>query len=508
MKLRLADIFSENMVLQRDKEIRIWGTSAGDDILTVEFNGLKREVSAQKGRWSAVFPAQEACRKTKLSVSSSRTKEKIIFENVAVGEVFLAGGQSNMEFLMKYDIDCQEAMKMKDDGLLRCYTSPQTAFKGFLEINDKPGAGFWRSWEAEEDRSMFTAVGAYMGMVLRKKLDVPVGIISCNWGGTPAAAWTAPEDLKKEKALEKILKWHEDACNSINWQTYITASEVKVPDMSPEQLEFERRFMMGEFGKEFFENFDPSSLPTPDYAPYGPGPRSNVRPSGLYENMLKEVAPYGIRAFLWYQGEDDDARDWADIYDVSMITLIRSWRKLWNEDLAFYQIELAPFEGVGATAAKHYDLMRHQQAKAAEALEGVYDICILDAGERYNIHPRHKKIVGERLARTVMKHSFGDTSLTADCPRMVEAKRDTDIFLRFDNAAEGLAVKGDLPKYLILQCDGRQLQYEAQVREDTLILKGDFPKEKITVRFCESNYVEDPLYNSEGDPAFPFTCEV
>ena len=265
---------------------------------------------------------------------------------------------------------------------------------------------------------------------------------------------------------------------------------------------------MGEFGKEFFENFDPSSLPTPDYAPYGPGPRSNVRPSGLYENMLKEVAPYGIRAFLWYQGEDDDARDWADIYDVSMITLIRSWRKLWNEDLAFYQIELAPFEGVGVTAAKHYDLMRHQQAKAAEALNEVYDVCVLDAGERYNIHPRHKKIVGERLAGIVMKHSFGDTSLTADCPKMIKAERNTDISLRFANAAEGMVIKGDLQQYLILDCGGKPLKYEAEVRNDTLILKGDFPQEKIAVRFCESNYVMDPLYNSEGNPAFPFTCEV
>ena len=508
MKLKLADIFGENTILQRDKEIRIWGSSANHDTVTVELNGLKEEVPAEKGRWSVTFPAQKACAKTTMSVRSLHTKEKIVFENIAIGEVFLAGGQSNMEFLMKYDFDYEETVKSEDDPLLRCYTSPQTAFKGFLEINDKPEAGFWRTWEDKEDRGMFSAIGTYMGMILRKKLNVPVGIISCNWGGTPAAAWTAPEDLREEKVLEKILKWHEDACDNTNWQKYITASEVRAPDMTPEQLEFERRFMMGEFGKEFFENFDPSSLPVLDYAPYGPGPRSNVRPSGLYENMLKEVAPYGIRAFLWYQGEDDDARDWADIYDVSMITLIRSWRKLWNEDLAFYQIELAPFEGVGVTGAKKYDLMRHQQAKAAEALNDVYDVCILDAGERYNIHPRHKKMVGERLARIVLKHSFGDTSLTADCPKMIKAERDKDIFLCFSNAADGMIIKGDLKKYLILECGGRRPDYEAEIRADTLILKGDFPKEKITVRFCESNYVEDPLFNSEGDPAFPFTCEV
>ena len=508
MKLLPAPVFGENMVLQRDKEIKIWGSCAGNDRIVVRLGDDEIETLAEKGRWDVVFPAQEACDKTELRITSLLTKEEIVFRNVAIGEVFLAGGQSNMEFLMKYDVDFEESAAGPDDGLLRCYTSPQTAFKGFLEINDKPDAGFWRCFERKEDRSMFTAIGAYMGMVLRKKLNVPVGIISCNWGGTPAAAWTAMEDLKEAKDLEKILRWHEDACKATDWQRYITASEVKVPEQSKEQLEFERRFMMGEFGKEFFENFDPSSLPVPDYAPYGPGPRSNVRPSGLYENMLKEVAPYGIRAFLWYQGEDDDARDWADVYDVSMMTLIRSWRKLWKEELPFYQIELASFEGAGVTAAKHYDLMRHQQAKAAAALKDVYDISILDAGERYNIHPRHKKMVGERLARSVLKHSFFDTTVIADCPKLVEAKREEDIFLRFENVADGLEIRGDLKGYLILECEGKKLDYEAEVRKDVLVLKGTFPKEKITVCFCESNYVEDPLFNSEGDPAFPFTCEV
>ena len=508
MKLQPALIFGEGMVLQRDKEIKIWGTSAQNDTVTVRLNGQCVSGETVRGEWMVTLQPEEACEKTSLEISSRTTGETIAFHDVAIGEVWLAGGQSNMEFIMKYDVDYPETRNNESDDLLRSFTYPQVAFKGFLETENSPEMGFWRRWDSEEDRSHFSAVAGYMGMLLRKKLNVPVGIISCNWGGTPVAAWTAMEDLKKEERLKKILDWHEEACEKTDWPKYIAASEVRNPEPSPEQKAFTDRFMMGEFGKEFFENFDPSTLPVLDFAPYSPGPRSTVRPAGLYENMLCKVAPYGIRGFIWYQGEDDDARDWADIYDVSMVTMIRSWRKLWKEELPFYQVELAPFRGVGVTAAKEYALIRHKQEEAARQLNDVYDVCILDAGEEYNIHPRRKKMVGERLGRIVMKHSYGDVSLTADCPRMIDAYKDKDIVIRFDNTAEGLRINGDLKQYLILTADDKKLEYEAVVDKDRLILRGDFPEEKITVRFCEENYCVDPLYNSEGNPVYGFTCEV
>ncbi|MBQ6333923.1 MAG: hypothetical protein IJI46_02485 [Erysipelotrichaceae bacterium] len=509
MKLRPALIFGEHMVLQRLKPIRIWGNSVEGDEVSVTLAGKTEIAKAEDGLWSVTFEAKEALDKTSLEIVSGRTGEKIRFEDVAIGEVWLAGGQSNMEFLMKYDIDFPETKKLASDELLRCFTYPQSAYLGFLELDDCPQAGFWRQWINEEDRSYFAAVPTYMGMMLREKLKVPVGIISCNWGGSPAAAWTSKEELANEPRVKPILDWHEKALKELDWPSYFAASEVKAPKPSAEQLAFTERFMMGEDMSEFFKNFDPSKLPKVDYAPFNPGPRSVVRPSGLYENMLCKVAPYAIKGFLWYQGEDDDARDWAEFYDATMMALIKSWRKLWKEEMPFYQIELAPFRGVGATAAKKYPLIRQQQAKAASGLAEVYDVCILDAGEEYNIHPRHKKMVGERLGRIVMKHSYGDENLVADCPKAIKAYRDEDrIIVIFENAAEGLEIKGDLKKYLSLSHDGETLDYETELNKDRLILKCDLSKAKIKIEFCESNYCVDPLYNSEGNPVFGFTFEV
>ena len=509
MKLQVALIFGEHMVLQREKPIRIWGTCASNDVVTVKLNKQCVSAEAQRGRWCAVLEPENTCSCTSLEICSQVTGERIRFDDIAIGEVWLAGGQSNMEFIMKYDYDFQETNNLPDDTLLRCFTYPQAAYPGFLEINTCEESGFWRLWTDEQNRKFFSAVATYMGMKIREAQDVPVGIISCNWGGSPASAWTSMEALKSAEELMPILEWHKQACESTNWAKYIPASEVENPPLSPEQQDFNDRFMMGEDMTEFFRNFDPSKLPQLDFAPFTPGPRSTVRPAGLYENMLCKVAPYSIRGFLWYQGEDDDARDWAEFYDVSMITMIKSWRDLWKEQLPFYQIELAPFRGIGVTGAKKYALMRHRQAKAAESLPDVFDVCILDAGEEFNIHPRHKKIVGERLGRMVLKHSYGDASFVADCPRAAEATRNGDkISISFSNTAGKLYATDTLREYLSVFADGAAVDYDTEIDGDILLIRGAFGEGRVRIEYCETNYCVASLFNRENNPVFGFAFEV
>ena len=509
MKLQLGLLFGEHMVLQQGKKIPVWGTSVSDDVVTVILNGIEKSTETVHGHFEVCFDPMDATDRTSLTIHSEKLDEEICFRDVAIGEVWLAGGQSNMEFLLKYDYDREETVKTEDDDLLRCFTCPQTPFLGYQEKEVLPEQGFWRRWRSEEERIMFSAVGAYMGRILREKLNVPVGIISCNWGGTPAAAWTALEDLQANEKLRPILEEYEESLKQIDLRKYYESAALPVPLPSKEMQEFTDRFMMGEDMTEFFKNM--GSMPKPDpnlWNAYTISPLSAVKHAALYENMLKKVAPYALKGFLWYQGEDDDARERIDCYDESMITLIRSWRRLWNEELPFYQVELAPFRGIGITAAKRYHVMREKQYEASKTLPAVYEICILDAGEEYNIHPRHKKIVGERLGRIVMKHSYGDASLTADCPRFLEAKReDHRIVIRFDNCAGGLKTIGDLKGSLFLEEQDRAIGYEYETDGDELILKGSF-SEIVQISYCYSNYCTAVLYNSEGQPAFGFTCEV
>ena len=144
-----------------------------------------------------------------------------------------------------------------------------------------------------------------------------------------------------------------------------------------------------------------------------------------------------------------------------------------------------------------------------QAICGSADVCILDAGEEYNIHPRHKKIVGERLGRIVMKHVYGDDSLVADCPEFAGAERGNDVItLSFENRAKGLKVRGCLRGVLKVTADQEAVEFETEIKENRLMIKGQFENKKVRIEYCEANYAPAVLFNSEGNPVYGFTCEV
>lgn len=506
MKLKPAMMFQEHMVLQQGKTIPVWGTGANNDEVTVCLNDISKTTSVNNGDWYVEFEPMPATLKTTLSISSKKTDETININDVAIGEIILAGGQSNMEFLMKYDYDFEEVKTYKSDHSLRFFCYPQTAYVGFLEKEPVGDWGFWRTFEDNEDRGMFSAVGCYAGIKLRKELNVPVGIISCNWGGTPAPAWIAMEDIVANPKLKPILDWQDTANKNTKWEPYIKSAFERLPEPSKEAKEFMDMFMMGKDLSEFLKDGPPPMNPD-IYNSYMPGPLSCIRPAGLYDMMLSKVAPYPVSCFIWWQGEDDDARDWVDFYDESMNTLIKSWRKLWKEELPFFQIELAPFRGRGVTGAKQYDVLRHKQYKATSTLDKAYDICILDAGEEYNIHPRHKKIVGNRVGDMLLKYVYGK-DIKADCPIFKEAKRtDNKIEISFDNTYGEIKITDKLRDYLFVKEDGVDIDYEVGVDNDLLILTGQFVS-KVTIEYCESNYCEASIFNKEDNPVFGFRVEI
>lgn len=161
--------------------------------------------------------------------------------------------------------------------------------------------------------------------------------------------------------------------------------------------------------------------PPEGFSPFEPGPKAAVRPTGLYENILRRVAPYGVRGVIWYQGEDDDARGWHAFYNESMKALIQSWRRLWKRELPFLQVELAPLdEGLGK--ALNYAVIREKQRDVMDALPGVHNVCILDAGDARNIHVRKKRPVGERLALLARKYVYGEMELFGRQPPPVQCR--------------------------------------------------------------------------------------
>lgn len=507
MKLQPALLFGENMILQRRKPIPVWGRSVRDDTVTVTLNGIAAEATATAGKWQVELPPMEAAEQVTMTISSAITGEKLCFTNVAIGEVWLAGGQSNMEFLLKYDEGIDAMQATPNDPSFRYFRYPQANFVGCLEKEPYPDDGFWRTWTCKQNRDFFSGPAAYMGRALRETLGVPVGFIGCNWGGTPAAAWTAMEDIEANPALAPVLQWHAESCAAVNYPVYYGTSDLPEPEPDPEhQKRMDYLMMGGDFSKL-------PPMPMPDfsripYTPFMPGPRACIRPAGLYDNILRNIAPYGVRGAIWYQGEDDDFRGWVDFYDESMKTLIQSWRKLWGFEMPFLQVELAPFRGSGFNGAKDYPKMRTMQRSAADAMPGVHDICIMDSGDAMNIHVRKKGPVGNRLALLARKYVYGEQALLADSPRAAEAVRQgSEIHIRFDYAGDGLYIRGDMASVLEITADGETVTADAEVAGNMLTLRSEAfaGAAQITVKFAEQNYCEDPLFSSADLPAFPFT---
>ncbi|MBR6406921.1 MAG: hypothetical protein IKS18_12135 [Lachnospiraceae bacterium] len=512
MKLVLPEIFGEGMVLQRGKRIPVWGKSVKNDHITAVLGDCVLETDCgDDGRFRMDFPPQEACEKTGLFVTSSVTGEKISFIDVAIGEVFLCGGQSNMEFLLKYDVGAETEYAAPDDPDLRMFTCPQINFDAAENLTDVSEVGYWRRFTNREDRGMFGAISAYMGKILRKELGVPVGMIGCNWGGTPAAAWASLQEIQNTPAMQPILEWYDKTLTELDWRPYFEASEKPVPPTPPEMKARMDRFMMGEGLREFMEMMakNPAPMPMPVYSAYVPGPRACIRPAGLYDTMLKKVAPYALAGFIWYQGEDDDFRDWQEFYGESMKAVIRSWRTLFEEELPFYQVDLAPFMGRGATGAKKYPLMRELQHESSKEMLNAKDVCIMDLGDEINIHFRDKRKAGERLANLALRYLYGK-DIKADSPEFDRAERDQDrLLLHFRDAGDGLLIDrsvGDTENALVVTADGKPVEPKISAGGDMLILSDPSftDAEKITVSYAEQNYCRGFLFDSTGLPAFPF----
>jgi len=187
MKLQPAMIFGENMVLQRGKSIPVWGRGAFGETVTVTLGENTASAPVVDGFWRVELPAMEATWQTDMIIAAEPSGERVEFHRVAVGEVWLAGGQSNMEFRVKYDKNVDELRAAPSDAYLRHFRYPEVSFPAQLDLNTYPTDGVWRPWDMAFNGE-FSAAGSYFALQLRKRLGVPIGILSCNYGGTPTSA--------------------------------------------------------------------------------------------------------------------------------------------------------------------------------------------------------------------------------------------------------------------------------------------------------------------------------
>lgn len=507
--LQTAKIFQNGMLLQRGKEICIWGQSEPEANVQIEIQGKTGSAKAdQSGMWSVVIPALQASEHETMHISTET--EQLQYEDVAVGEVWVAGGQSNMEFWMRYEKHKDEAMKEMPKNHLRFYDVPEVCYDGQLEDFDYSRQSIWRK-ATEEDLEYFTAVGYYFQKALAEDLDVPVGIIGCNWGGTIARAWMNPETVKQVapawmenyeeqiKGLDLEEYWKKQRTNPMNdrgnmFEDPFTEFVLPKTRNTKEMQEFFGQDNSMEKIQEYLSMIMPQNMP-----------------GSLYEHMVKTIAPYGISGFLWYQGESDDETPGMNVLYKNMLTgLISDWRNLWkDETLPFLIVQLPGFEKwLDNDRPNEFQVIRQCQQEVADTVENAHLCSISDVGEQLDIHPKNKKTVGERLALLARKYAYGEEIL-ADAPRMesVERKKDT-VTITWENAGDGINVKGDTVEGLHVFAGENEKNYTFTTEGKKLILHMEQTEdEKLQIRFAKTSWYCVNLYNSAGIPAIPFETD-
>jgi sialate O-acetylesterase len=493
--IELPLIFQNGMVLQRRKPVCIWGQAAEGSLITVQLADESALTITKNGEWKVFLPPMEAATGYTLRISTDGWM--IIIDDVAIGEVWLASGQSNMEFLLRDDADAASAAKT-DIADIRCFEVPKISYTGQENDRDYSAVGLWRK-ACGKEALYFTAVGFYFAEKLYQALNVPVGIINCTWGGTSASVFMAEEYLTGR--LEFFLDKANEARSKIDHDTELERFKAlqkkidalpidnSVPNLAPI---YPDKAMM-----DAFEEMNTLHLSA--YSPF--------RPCGLYETMLKTIVPYSVSGVLWYQGESDEPV--ADLYEELLHAMIGNWRDLWHEALPFILVQLATFEYM--VEPLNFVPIRAIQEHLTKTMHKVWLICTMDIGMQYDIHPKKKKPVGERLALQAFSKVYGHPIL-ADSPTVEGCKREgSKICIRFANCGDGLECRGDQPQTMEVKINNTIVNKpKISVRDNVMLISSPELEadEPVTVEFCQHPYCEDTVYNSAGLPVLPFVCRI
>lgn len=440
--LTLATPFTDHLVLQQGRPVRVWGRAspgadievsllAGQDATEQVLAGAVGRSDAA-GRWETVLEPQEAARRLRLWVSDGEMS--VLCEDVAVGEVWVAGGQSNMEYLLGFDAEYEALSALAPDPDVRFLDVAKTCYLGQLEEHDYSAFSHWRT-ATYEDLPWFSAVPYFLATGLSRRLGVPVGVIGCTWGGTPGTTWCPAQSLRGTGAQVWLTEYEQAAARTTPHAHLAAARRSRMIDLS-------RPFADPRFVRMMYPGYSrlAQRLITPTFrylTPLPLGPAHPGRPGGLFETMVSQVAGYTARGLLWYQGESDwpHPQAYADV----MGAVVSSWRQAWGEDLPFLAVELAPLQEWLGTSGDAFPLIRAAQAQVADTVPGVWLATNGDGGMRWDIHPKRKRPVAERLTLLALRHVY-DQDVDADAPVARRAvRRGRQVVIEVDHG-QGLVV--------------------------------------------------------------------
>ncbi|HWL51927.1 MAG TPA: sialate O-acetylesterase [Chthoniobacteraceae bacterium] len=489
----LSPLFSDGAVFQQKQPIPVWGKADPGEAVTVSLEGSEEKTTADaSGKWRVNLPAIPAGGPFELTVKGNNL---VVVHDVAVGEVWIASGQSNMAFMLQATRDT-EAVAAAADPMLRFFTVARTAVIEPVDSLALRG-GPWQASTPETARK-FSAVGYYFARELREKLKVPVGVVHSSWGGTPAQAWTSLSALEANPAFSVYLR-----------------QRLKDLENFPQAEKNYREVALVEWkAAEEAAKANGSKPPRKPLAPVGPN-HSHL-PGNLYSGMVHPLLPYGIRGVIWYQGESN-GRNPGDglIYRTLFPAMIQDWRSRWHQgDFPFLFVQLANYQApqTEPVEQKEWPLAREAQLMALSlphtGMASAVDLA--DADNPGDIHPHNKKDVGHRLALNAFAKVYDLPVPSYSGPIFTGmAVEGNKARLSFDHVDGGLQAKGEkLAGFAIAGKEGPFVWGDAVIDGDTVVVSSETVQEPARVRYGWAMNPIGNLYNKEGLPASPFRTDT
>ncbi|MCP4645194.1 MAG: sialate O-acetylesterase [bacterium] len=488
--LKLPAIFSDHAVLQQKAPVPVWGWGEPGATVSVAIDGKAKSATVDgDGRWRVDLSSMKAGGPYELTVSSGT--QQIVLTDILIGEVWLASGQSNMQWSIKRTDNWEEVVANADNDSIRFAMVFRRSSP--LPIDDLNGITPWAACTSDAltdcyNGEGFSAVSYYYAKYLQEALGVPVGVINTSWGGTRIEPWTPPTGFDEVPALKSISDMIRlNTPGSPEFNAMLSDGIAKVEAWLPEA---KKAFETGAF---------PPALPA---VASSSAIKNHGSPTALYNAMVAPLVPYANRGFIWYQGESNRGEGMA--YRDKMEALIKGWRSVWNDkDLACYFVQLAPFRYGGDPLA----LPEIWEAQTATLeLKGTGMAVINDIGDLDDIHPTNKDDVGKRLALLALKKTYGQRKVVCDSPLFDKFKVKGNTLRVHFKHAKGLTTRdGAAPsRFTIAGPDGVYRAANAVIDDATVLLTADGVDTPVAVRFAWDQCAEPNLMNEAGLPADAF----
>lgn len=492
-EVRLAKMLGSHMVVQRDKPIRVWGFAAPSEVVTVSVAAEKKSASADtSGAWLVELSPRTWSTDAKpltITVTGSATPTPVQIEDVLVGDVWLCAGQSNMGIAVQDAQGGKEALAEANFPNIRLFD--RVPYSLAAEPRDDLVGGSWRPCTPQHT-AIFSAVGYYFARQAHQQTGVPLGMISCSFGGTAIETWISKAALEQVPTAGPLLQRYQDALPGYDarYAAYRKLFDAMVDARNKARARGEEWWKIPEPGQPF-------------------GPHHRYAPFVVYNDMIHPLRNVTLRGVLWYQGES--SADRGELHCDLLPALVRDWRRNFrHETLPFGIVQLPNINPRKPEPAdSEWAELREAQFLTARNVPYTGLAVTIDIGDANDLHPANKRGVGERLAQWALGTVYEKDVVSSGPLFREHAVEGNTIRLRFDRTAGGLVSQGDGPLtgFAIAGEDRKFVWVDAAIDGETVVVRSSTVTAPVAVRYAWADNPAGNLANRGGLLASPFRTD-